>query len=172
MARITIITNEGSEVVHELTDEIITIGRTEDNMVQIDHPSVSSHHAQLSLVGGDYHLKDLNSTNGTRVNGQPVSDSQLRGGDRIRLGRVEALYLSGREAEDLKPLPDAPRPEAQIGSGTYRPVDFKSSSPFPRRTTKKDPLSTAIIGVTILSFLLCAGAIASILLLSPPTIPG
>jgi pSer/pThr/pTyr-binding forkhead associated (FHA) protein len=168
MAKITITSSEGTEIGHDLLDEMVTVGRSDDNSIHIDHPSVSSHHAQLSLVGGDYHLKDLNSTNGTRVNGQQVSDYQLRGGDRIRFGRVEALYLSGRNDEDLKPLPEAPRPEAQIGSGSHRPVDFKSTSPFSRRATTKDPLSKAVVGVSVVAFLLAAGAIASILLLAPP----
>ncbi len=169
MSKLSITTGDGIETSYELLDEVITIGRLDDNMIQIDHPSVSSHHAQLTLVGGDYHLKDLNSTNGTRVNGQQVSDYQLRGGDRIRFGRVEAVYLSGREEENLKPLPQAPRPEATIGSGTQRPVDFKSTSPFQRRAGKKDPMVAVVMAASILAFLLCAASIISILLLSAPT---
>ncbi len=170
MSKLSITTGDGTETTHELLDEVITIGRLEDNMIQIDHPSVSSHHAQLTQVGGDYHLKDLNSTNGTRVNGQQVTDYQLRGGDRIRFGRVEAVYLSGRAEEDLKPLPHAPRPEATIGSGTQRPSDFRSTSPFTRRTAKKDPMRAVVIAVSVLAFLLCAASIASILFLSAPTV--
>ncbi len=168
MAKLTITTPEGPEVSHDLVDDVVTIGRLEDNMIQIDHPSVSSHHAQLAVTGGDYHLKDLNSTNGTRVNGQPVTDYQLHGGDRIRFGRVEALYLTGRADEDLKPLPAAPRPEATIGSGTQRPSDFRSASPFARRVRRKDPMTAGVVAVTVVAVLLFAAALGSVLLLAAP----
>ncbi len=76
---------------HDLTDEVITIGRAPDNMIVIDDPSVSGRHAQLRLAGEVYRLKDLESTNGTRVNGIPVTETALRFDDRIRF-----LWRGGR----------------------------------------------------------------------------
>ena len=64
------------EVTHELTEEVITLGRISDNALQIDHASVSSHHAELTLRGENYALKDLGSTNGTRVNGHTIEAEQ------------------------------------------------------------------------------------------------
>ena len=81
-----------SRATHELTDERITIGRAPDNLLQIDDPSVSQRHAQLLLMHESYQLKDLGSTNGTRVNSVLVRDTLLRVGDRIRFGKVEARY--------------------------------------------------------------------------------
>ena len=66
---------------------MITIGRAPDNMIVIDDPSVSGRHAQLQLTGDSCRLKDLESTNGTRVNGVPVTETLLRFDDRIRFRR-------------------------------------------------------------------------------------
>src|SRR6187551_3210898 len=73
-----------SGVTHELIDEAITIGRGPDNTIVVNDPSISTHHAQLLLEGDTYRLKDLDSTNGTRVNGKPVTETVLRFDDRIR----------------------------------------------------------------------------------------
>jgi hypothetical protein len=67
-----------SGVTHELVDEAITIGRGPDNTIVVSDPSISTHHAQLLLEGDTYRLKDLDSTNGTRVNGKPVTEAVLR----------------------------------------------------------------------------------------------
>src|ERR1700719_4087640 len=63
-----------SGAAHELTGEVITIGRAPDNMIVIDDPSVSGRQAQLQLAGEVYRLKDLESTNGTRAKGLFVKE--------------------------------------------------------------------------------------------------
>ncbi len=83
---------EDSKRSHELSDERITIGRAPDNLIQIDDASVSSRHAQLSLVGERYQLKDLESTNGTRVNGARVKERRLADGDEIQVGSTTLRY--------------------------------------------------------------------------------
>src|SRR3982751_3175762 len=94
-----------SGVTHELVDEAITIGRGADNTIVVNDPSISTHHAQLLLEGDTYRLKDLDSTNGTRVNGKPVTESVLRVDDRIRFGAAEAKYQSSRVCA-AKAIPD------------------------------------------------------------------
>src|SRR5438477_7618429 len=88
---------------HDLTDEVITIGRAPDNMIVVDDPSVSGRHAQLELSGDIYRLKDLDSTNGTRVNGIPIKETVLRFDDRVRFGGVEARFEP--ETRGSQPLP-------------------------------------------------------------------
>ena len=67
-----------------------TIGRVEDNTFQIAEPSVSSHHCEVLMRGSDVVVKDLNSTNGTFINGEKVSDeSVLKPGQVLRLGQIE-----------------------------------------------------------------------------------
>src|SRR6267143_5166220 len=89
---------------HELVDEAITIGRGPDNAIVVNDPSISTHHAQLVLVDGTYRLRDLGSTNGTRVDGKPLTEAVLRFDDRIQFGAVDARYESS-EASGSKPLP-------------------------------------------------------------------
>ena len=147
---------EGAKSSHELTDEKITIGRAPDNMIQIDDPSVSSRHAQLFLIDERYQLKDLDSTNGTRVNSELVTDVFLRVGDRIRFGKVEARYESDATGE-AQPLPDAGEIDARPAETSEKPADFANASPFPNRQKEKNTVATVILtaaAVAILAFLI------------------
>jgi pSer/pThr/pTyr-binding forkhead associated (FHA) protein len=73
----------------ELTADRITVGRAEDNTFAIPEASVSSHHCELLKRGGDYIVKDLNSTNGTYINDEQVKEANLKPGQVLRLGTVE-----------------------------------------------------------------------------------
>jgi pSer/pThr/pTyr-binding forkhead associated (FHA) protein len=67
----------------------ITLGRNDDNDVVLDDPLVSGHHALIIIGEGGRAilLQDLNSTNGTRVNGSDVRNTQLKHADAIQIGR-------------------------------------------------------------------------------------
>jgi pSer/pThr/pTyr-binding forkhead associated (FHA) protein len=147
---------EGSKSTHELTDEKITVGRAPDNLIRIDDPSVSGRHAQLVLIDERYQLKDLGSTNGTRVNSESITDAFLRVGDRIRFGKVEARYESDAIGE-ARPLPEAGEIEARPAETSEKPADFANASPFPNRQQEKNTIATAILAaaaVAILAFLI------------------
>ena len=145
-----------SKTTHELTEEKITIGRAPDNMIRIDDPSVSGRHAQLLLVDERYHLKDLDSINGTRGNRELVTEVFLRLGDRVRFGKVEARYESDATGE-AQPLPEAGEIEARPAETSEKPADFANASPFPNRKKEKDTVATAVLAaaaVAVLAFLL------------------
>ena len=92
MARL-VLNCEGVDLVtHELVDIIVVIGRSPSNHIVIDHPTVSAQHAVLLRVRDSYWLKDLNSTNGTQINGVLVTDADLKDGDTIRFGSVIAVF--------------------------------------------------------------------------------
>jgi len=75
----------------ELTDGENIIGRSDDAAVVLDHWSVSRHHARLLIAGDDTTVEDLDSKNGTYLNGQRIeSATAVRAGDDIRFGRVRA----------------------------------------------------------------------------------
>jgi pSer/pThr/pTyr-binding forkhead associated (FHA) protein len=78
--------------MHELVGDVIMIGRAALNHIVIDNPSVSAQHAILARVADSYRLKDLNSTNGTLVNGVSITDAELKDGDKIRFGSVVAVF--------------------------------------------------------------------------------
>ena len=63
------------------------------NQIVIDHPAVSAQHALLLRVRDSYRLKDLNSTNGTQLNGVLVTDAELKDGDKIQFGSVLAVFV-------------------------------------------------------------------------------
>ncbi len=90
---------------HELKAEKTTIGRLEDNMFQIAEPSVSSHHCEVILKGSDVIIRDLNSTNGTYIGSEKVTETVVKPGQVLRLGQVEMrLETDGPPASSKKPL--------------------------------------------------------------------
>lgn len=71
---------------------VVNIGRRLDNHLVIDDPRVSRSHAQLRAVHGHYVLFDLNSTGGTYVNGQRITQYAMKAGDVISLSGVPVIY--------------------------------------------------------------------------------
>ena len=80
---------------HELKVEKTTVGRVEDNAFQIAEPSVSSHHCEVILSVNDIIIRDLNSTNGTFINGEKITESVLKPGQTLKLGQVELRIDDG-----------------------------------------------------------------------------
>ena len=80
------------ELTHHLSGDRITIGREPDNTIQITDWSVSAHHAEFIAEDGYYRLHDLESTNLTFVDGQPVADFHLHQTCRIAFGTVECVF--------------------------------------------------------------------------------
>ena len=155
---------------HDLVDEAITIGRGPDNTIVVNDPSISTHHAQLLLEGDTYRLKDLDSTNGTRVNGKPVTEAVLRFDDRIRFGAAEARYESS-EAGGSKPLPKPEEIKAQFAEAGAELQHLSSASPLRRQEQlNDDPVRTGILvglGIVLLVFL---GSIIAVLMMHAPTL--
>ncbi len=110
-------------VEHILRDEAITLGRMKGNTIAIDDVSVSLSHAKIIKVGDDYLLKDLNSTNGTMLNGQSVNEARLRNGDQLKFGEVLAVFRT----ELGRPAP-APAPAAAaVPAGPLTPTELPSA---------------------------------------------
>ncbi|MCM8535124.1 MAG: FHA domain-containing protein [Lentisphaeraceae bacterium] len=76
----------------ELTKDIFTIGRTEDNDICIPDGTLSSKHAELRKDGDAYKVVDVGSTNGTRINGERIMESPLSSSDILQVGGIEILY--------------------------------------------------------------------------------
>jgi pSer/pThr/pTyr-binding forkhead associated (FHA) protein len=167
MRKLNVGSDAGRMVSHELTEALITIGRAPDNLIQLDDPSVSGRHAQLQLVGEDYHLKDLESTNGTRVNGNAITTTMLRAGDRIRFGKVEASFEC-ETAGSAQPLPVQAAVQASPAEISARPADFANASPFARRKMQRDPVRTAIFGAVAVAILAFVGSMVALLQMQPP----
>src|ERR1041384_835497 len=92
-------------IFRELTTPV-TIGREEGNSLRLNDERVSRFHAKVQFDNGEIILTDLESTNGTRVNGNVVQIRRLRAGDRIGVGR--SLLVVGSRPEIGGP-PGGPR---------------------------------------------------------------
>ncbi|HTY98925.1 MAG TPA: FHA domain-containing protein [Rhodocyclaceae bacterium] len=77
-----------------LSKERMTIGRKPQNDIQIDNLAISGEHAVIVTILNDSFLEDLNSTNGTFINGQVVKKHFLQNGDVIELGKYRLKYVS------------------------------------------------------------------------------
>ena len=87
----------------DLNDETILVGREASNTIHLQDTEASRRHAELRLHEGIYTLTDLNSSNGTFVNGRRIESRELASGDRVQLGKSLLLYTaaSDRSADDL-----------------------------------------------------------------------
>lgn len=71
------------------------IGRADDNQIRLKSGDISRRHAMISVANGAYLLRDLQSQNGTYVNGQRVAEHVLAEGDRVRVGNIELVFHYG-----------------------------------------------------------------------------
>jgi hypothetical protein len=173
MPRLVAQSPEFSGKSFDLSGKEISVGRVADNAVQVEHASVSGHHAVMTLDGLDYSLKDLDSTNGTRVNGERITQQKLRRNDIVRLGNIELLY----DSEHQPPGQPMPSPSERVNlaeCATHgRPSDFINASPIIKRQRGAPPkIWTAVISVLCL---LAAGAVGYFVwtvFFSPTTLTG
>lgn len=82
-----------------LIKERMTLGRKAHNDIQIDNLAISGEHAAVVTILNDSFLEDLNSTNGTLVNGQTVKKHFLKNGDVIELGKYKLKYVAEQTAQ-------------------------------------------------------------------------
>lgn len=85
---------------YPLLGSLTTIGRDESADIVLDDPGVSRRHSEIRVTTDGPHLvtsiRDLNSTNGTFVNGERISSQRLQDGDRVTIGRTSATFRAGR----------------------------------------------------------------------------
>ncbi|ASJ72449.1 FHA domain-containing protein [Granulosicoccus antarcticus] len=93
--------NEVSELAFDAGQETISIGRRSANDVCIPDLSVSGSHARITFEADEYWLEDLNSTNGTYVNGQPVTRQIILDNDEIVIGKIRLAFRSGKVQSPL-----------------------------------------------------------------------
>jgi hypothetical protein len=101
-----IVLAKGDVILREmpLSKAMVTIGRRPHNDLVIDDLAISGEHAIIITENGDSFLEDLNSTNGTQINGQPVRKHFLRDGDVVELAQYRLEYVAARLAEVYPPV--------------------------------------------------------------------
>lgn len=85
---------------YNMNKERYTIGRLPDNDIRIDNPAVSGHHSLIINILNDSFLEDLNSTNGTYVNGKLIKKHALQHGDVVTAGHHQLRFVEDDEQQD------------------------------------------------------------------------
>ena len=116
MAKLVILSQGQTGRSHELKVDKTTVGRVEDNTFQIAEPSVSSHHCEIILRGADVVVRDLNSTNGTFINGEKTTEAVLKPGQILRLGQIEMRLETDGPAPASAPATGAPSKKTADGT--------------------------------------------------------
>lgn len=93
MARLILSLDNQVLAEYNMSKERYTIGRLPDNDVRIDNPAVSGHHSLIINILNDSFLEDLNSTNGTYVNGKLIKKHALQNGDLITIGHHQLRFV-------------------------------------------------------------------------------
>jgi len=156
MGKLVLLESGGKARDIMLDRQRITIGRRADNDVCLPYPAVSSEHAAVVTILSDSFLEDLESTNGTLVNGRPITKVLLHDGDRIDIGLQELIYLVDdtailafpvQQADGARPPTPTSAPEparsgaagvvaSLIEGGSKSPTEML---PHPRTTRATEP---------------------------------
>ncbi len=112
----------------QITKDKTTLGRRPYNDIVIDNLAVSGEHAVLQMVGGDVFIEDLNSTNGTYINGKAIKKQLLAHNDTVEIGKYKIKYLVDDSSDYEKTMimrPGTPAP--QPFSPSVHPMQSGSS---------------------------------------------
>ena len=168
MAKLVILSEGMTGRSFDLTMDKTTIGRLEDNAFPIVDPSVSSHHCEVLLRGSDVVVRDLNSTNGTYIEGEKITESPLKPGQILRLGQIQIRMESD--------TPDAAKKQTQstmvlqrgvslneLERGTRAPGFDTTATGFAKKQNRANRvflIAGIVMGAIILALLIFAFASA------------
>ncbi len=142
----------------ELRDEVVTLGRSSTNAICLRAPGISKVHAKIEPCDEGFRICDLDSTNGTLVNGEAVKKALLRDRDFVKLGAEELLFLAdGKDLSDTQVLTifekrDKPAeeesPSAEDDEFLWGPdqtvADTKAPPPAPLEAERPAPRSVEV----------------------------
>ena len=138
---------------YNMSKERYTIGRLPDNDIRIDNPAVSGHHALVINILNDSFLEDLNSTNGTYVNGKIIKKHALQHGDVLTVGHHALRFVDSEveEADDefQKTMVISPRDAATLMAGS--PKAAATSRMTLRTSSSEDAWPTMWTGTPIVA---------------------
>jgi predicted component of type VI protein secretion system len=129
MAKLIGMSGEFKDREFTLAEGVFSVGRKSDNVILLDHPTISSHHCEFVTENGACVLRDLGSTNGTRVNGRDVTEQRLANKDLIQLGSIEFLLEAPEYAGEASRYAEGDAETVSSGE-IAAPQDFTTISPF------------------------------------------
>ncbi|MDH4391365.1 MAG: FHA domain-containing protein [Aquabacterium sp.] len=114
----------------QITKDKTTLGRRPYNDIVIDNLAVSGEHAVLQMLGNDVFIEDLNSTNGTYINGKAIKKQMLAHNDTVEIGKYKIKYLVEEGVDYEKTM--IMRHGSGVGMGTGVPhTPYNHTSPMP-----------------------------------------
>jgi len=156
MARIQYSTPEGASGEIDLTSESMTVGRSDDNAIVIQDPSLSSHHGEFTFDGAEWSFTDLGSTNGTKLQGTAATQFGLANGTAFTLGSVECLFIGDAPVDDGDSYADHATASYTAAEGYgILPYDGSRRTGFGAKTQSADSGSGALIGLGVIGILAC-----------------
>lgn len=135
MARMILSLNGQTLAEYNLSKERYTVGRLPDNDIRIDNPAVSGHHSLIINILNDSFLEDLNSTNGTYVNGKLIKKHALANGDVVTIGHHQLRFVdsgvddSQEEFEKTMVISTSKREMERLQALAGEHVDEESAAP-------------------------------------------
>jgi pSer/pThr/pTyr-binding forkhead associated (FHA) protein len=143
--------------------ETTTVGRVEDNAFQLPDGSVSSHHCEVILRGNDVVIRDLNSTNGTFINGEQITgEAVLQPSQMLRLGNIELRLETAPAPAPAKKVLDRTQvmnqgvKASELETSETKTIKFDKHSPFQKKSNKS---ARVFILVGVLLFIVIVVAI-------------
>ncbi|GAB4122095.1 MAG: hypothetical protein Fur0014_21540 [Rubrivivax sp.] len=133
----------------QITKDKTTLGRRPYNDIVIDNLAVSGEHAVLQMVGADVFIEDLNSTNGTYINGKAIKKQLLAHNDTVEIGKYKIKYLVDESGEYEKTMIMRPGAAASalagIGAGSQAPHSGFGSLPGGGPVPSLQPASIKVL---------------------------
>ena len=160
MARLVLLSEGLTGRTFELKSETTTVGRVSDNAFEIPESSVSSHHAEIVRRGADVFVRDLNSTNGTFINGEQITgESILKPGQILRLGTIEMRLEIGDAAptkkktqlEQTRVIPQGVKMDELEGAGA--PPQFDKQTGFEKKSNKGQKVFAVLVVIAMLALI-------------------
>jgi len=121
----------------QITKDKTTLGRRPYNDIVIDNLAVSGEHAVLQMVGNDVFIEDLNSTNGTYINGKAVKKQLLTHNDTVEIGKYKIKFLADEGTDYEKTMilrPGAQQAAAGAGNSSFGALGAAAPTPVPAPT--------------------------------------
>lgn len=146
MPRLVSESKEIPQMTIDLVGPRMAVGRIDGNEVQVVHGSISSRHAELVLEGVEYRVRDLESTNGTRVNDEKITEALLQDRDRLQFGQIPFRY-EGAVPRAALALPQARASfQMEIGVEEGIPENFRNLSPIKGKGESGSPIWILALG--------------------------
>ncbi|MHC4249257.1 MAG: FHA domain-containing protein [Planctomycetota bacterium] len=142
MARLSIRGPLSAKRVHDLTDDVTTVGRATTNTIQIESPGTSREHCKIEKAETGYRVVDCGSRNGTKINGNIVESHDLRPGDVITVGKHTLTFDPRESAGEVDNLATMTLADGATDLGLGPPPEERAPEP----PKKDDKVLRALMG--------------------------